>query len=674
MSSCQVLLHSYDAFSWSQSKRYAEVKIGGHSLDHKQIFHKRKFNSQCSGSREIIHYRSSRAYAFVPPKPLIYASTKIGGHELDHVPFIHRGKPSGPILLLTELACDQSADAHKCGITSQIVESAFPSVKLCCRNGKSHKISSMTNKKHKCAEKSAGFSNPATINHNDEKGLDPFGMLTLTASSFRMCLLLKQWLGASADSNRSISSSREPWRRRIATASNSSKLLQFDYIRLLGDGQSGTVFLMCRKDKKYGSFVVLKESDKLALAENEMQLLNRIHSPHIVHVYDFFREEIGHQTLAYMEMEYCDGGDLHQYIVKNGALKPESFLEIFCQICIGLRDIHKAGVMHCDLKPSNILLTASKIVKIADFGVSKQLNQTVTYHPAGTLAYMAPEVRQFLFNSEVSFDFRADIWSLGAIGIAMITGDPEPRIAIRPVEEIASSLDKFGFPKKIVQVVLQMLVKVPKNRFSRLDLVRDICYLMDFSKCYSILESQQREAAQDDSRSNCCAHIGDRGSVCPGSEDYMQGTPRDLARHFLKQQENRSLSYSKFHRGFKDPATEFSTFCAIMTQEFAAISKEINEIEKALREQQQSEMAQLIRSIQVAEKEKLFLTSALFLEKTRLRSERMKRVRDGQEDSESVTIPLLEKSIDRISEKHTHIISEINELLETFQSELNELF
>lgn len=71
---------------------------------------------------------------------------------------------------------------------------------------------------------------------------------------------------------------------------------------------------------------------------------------------------------------------------------------------------------------------------------------------------------------------------------------------------------------------------------------------MDFSKCYSILESQQREAAQDDSRSNCCAHIGDRGSVCPGSEDYMQGTPRDLARHFLKQQENRSLSYSKFHR------------------------------------------------------------------------------------------------------------------------------
>lgn len=357
MSSCQVLLHSYDAFSWSQSKRYAEVKIGGHSLDHKQIFHKRKFNSQCSGSREIIHYRSSRAYAFVPPKPLIYASTKIGGHELDHVPFIHRGKPSGPILLLTELACDQSADAHKCGITSQIVESAFPSVKLCCRNGKSHKISSMTNKKHKCAEKSAGFSNPATINHNDEKGLDPFGMLTLTASSFRMCLLLKQWLGASADSNRSISSSREPWRRRIATASNSSKLLQFGYIRLLGDGQSGTVFLMCRKDKKYGSFVVLKESDKLALAENEMQLLNRIHSPHIVHVYDFFREEIGHQTLAYMEMEYCDGGDLHQYIVKNGALKPESFLEIFCQICIGLRDIHKAGVMHCDLKPSNILLT-----------------------------------------------------------------------------------------------------------------------------------------------------------------------------------------------------------------------------------------------------------------------------------------------------------------------------
>ena len=71
-------------------------------------------------------------------------------------------------------------------------------------------------------------------------------------------------------------------------------------------------------------------------------------------------------------------------------------------------------------------------MKIADFGVSKHLDQSLTYQAAGTLAFMAPEVRQFLYDGEVSFDFRADIWSLGAIGIAMITGDPEPRIAILP--------------------------------------------------------------------------------------------------------------------------------------------------------------------------------------------------------------------------------------------------
>nr|CCA26081.1 conserved hypothetical protein [Albugo laibachii Nc14] len=197
---------------------------------------------------------------------------------------------------------------------------------------------------------------------------------------------------------------------------------------------------------------------------------------------------------------------------------------------------------------------------------------------------------------------------------------------------------------------------------------------MDFNKCYSILEAQQRKAAEEKSSSKCCVDIGNYGLTRSTSTEYVQESSRDLAKRFIKQQEKRSLTYKKFYRGFEDHPAEFPSFCAIMTQKFATISEEINRIEKALREQQQLEMAQLIRSIQLSEKENLFLTSGLFVEKFRLGAERRMLQQNVEEDGQSVTITLLEKSIDHIVEKHTQIVSEINELLEAFQIEANELF
>lgn len=83
------------------------------------------------------------------------------------------------------------------------------------------------------------------------------------------------------------------------------------------------------------------------------------------------------------------------------------------------------------------------MVKIADFGVSTWLESDVlTHHAAGTVAFMAPEVRRYFLGEAVSYDGRADIWSLGALAVAMLTGDPEPRVATRPCA--CRSLHTFG--------------------------------------------------------------------------------------------------------------------------------------------------------------------------------------------------------------------------------------
>lgn len=128
--------------------------------------------------------------------------------------------------------------------------------------------------------------------------------------------------------------------------------------------------------------------------------------------------------------------------------------------------IHDHGIIHRDLKPGNVLLMVSTdwafcelslvfiviacafqsdgVAKIADFGVSTCLeSDLLTHHAAGTMAYMAPEVRRYFLGEDVSYDVKADIWSLGALAVAMLTGNPEPRVATRPRTSCCQVYDDF---------------------------------------------------------------------------------------------------------------------------------------------------------------------------------------------------------------------------------------
>lgn len=129
---------------------------------------------------------------------------------------------------------------------------------------------------------------------------------------------------------------------------------------------------------------------------------------HIVEVLDTF--SIG--NVLYMTLEYLPKGDLytHLWIEKHPSTEM-TLRRLFYEVCIGVREVHRAGLIHRDIKPENIFLSDSLVAKLGDFGWScRQDDHTSTSEGAGTLAYMSPECLQ-----ETPQTTATDIWSLGVL-------------------------------------------------------------------------------------------------------------------------------------------------------------------------------------------------------------------------------------------------------------------
>lgn len=151
---------------------------------------------------------------------------------------------------------------------------------------------------------------------------------------------------------------------------------------------------------------------------SEAKALARIDSPYIVSIYALRDTDIG----LLIVMEYVDGGTLKDR-VENGPMPPDEAIPILRQILQAFRDAHGAGVIHRDIKPQNIMLTAEGTVKITDFGIAKlrrpDSGETVTQGgQGGTLKYMSPEQIEKI--DEV--DDRSDLYALGMTAYEMLTG------------------------------------------------------------------------------------------------------------------------------------------------------------------------------------------------------------------------------------------------------------
>jgi eukaryotic-like serine/threonine-protein kinase len=168
-------------------------------------------------------------------------------------------------------------------------------------------------------------------------------------------------------------------------------------------------------------------------AEREARLAARLNHPHVVAVFDLVDEspggpgDLGQQ---WMVMEYVEGTTLSQIVKANGALLPDQVAPILAQVADALAAAHTAGIVHRDVKPSNILVADDGQVKLTDFGIARaeaDAALTQTGLVTGSPAYLAPEVATGRTATEAS-----DVWSLGATLCHALTGKPPYEVGDGP--------------------------------------------------------------------------------------------------------------------------------------------------------------------------------------------------------------------------------------------------
>ncbi len=203
--------------------------------------------------------------------------------------------------------------------------------------------------------------------------------------------------------------------------------------RVLGAGASGQVFLAVDRqlsDDEHEAMVALKLFRATTVDErvqrsllDEALKMRRVEHPNVVRVLDAgCMDEEG----AFIVAEYASGGSLDQRLRAAEAVMPcRQAVEIVRRIALGLQAMHNAGVLHCDLKPSNIVMCDAGEPKIVDFGIAVRLPEARSQgderadQPMGNIAFMAPERFQMAPNS---LTIRADLYSLGGLLFHLLTG------------------------------------------------------------------------------------------------------------------------------------------------------------------------------------------------------------------------------------------------------------
>lgn len=162
----------------------------------------------------------------------------------------------------------------------------------------------------------------------------------------------------------------------------------------------------------------------LAMFETEVQLTCQLSSPHTVAVYDY---GVTPEGLFYYAMEYLEGVTLAHLVSETGPLPAGRVIHFLNQICASLSEAHKLGLIHRDLKPENLMVChrggIADTIKVLDFGVAvmmskPQAGQQDEVGISGTPCYMSPEA----ITSPQMLDGRSDLYSVGAIGYFLLTG------------------------------------------------------------------------------------------------------------------------------------------------------------------------------------------------------------------------------------------------------------
>jgi serine/threonine protein kinase len=308
------------------------------------------------------------------------------------------------------------------------------------------------------------------------------------------------------------------------------KILHYEILEKLGEGGMGVVYKA--HDKKLKRDVAIKflpqnfarNADERERFQIEAQAAAALNHPNIatIHAIEGFEDSKGENDV-FIVMEFIDGQELKNRIDESSISHNEA-LEIAKSIASGLQSAHEKGIIHRDIKSSNIMVTGDGKVKIMDFGLAKVTGSamiTKENSTLGTLAYMSPEQAQ-----GKKADHRSDLWSFGVVLYELLTGE----LPFKAEHEAAwnyviindqplppTSLDR-KIPISLDSIVMKLLEKDPENRYQNASE-----FLIDLK------EMQQKENSKDVDKTKSIAVLPfDNISADEESDYFSNGLTEEL--------------------------------------------------------------------------------------------------------------------------------------------------